>query len=49
MPGAVIQVFKRIEKKYMLESEQFNQLMCIMSDYMQKDVYDKYTICNVVL
>ncbi len=47
MPGAVIQVFKRIEKKYMLESEQFNQLMCIMSDYMQKDVYDKYTICNV--
>ncbi len=47
MPEAVKQVFQRVEKKYLLESEQFNQLMGFMSEYMQKDIYDKYTICNV--
>lgn len=47
MPEEVRQIFKRVEKKYLLESEEFNQLRGIMSDYMQKDIYDKYTICNV--
>ena len=47
MPEEVRQIFKRVEKKYLLESEEFIQLRGIMSDYMQKDIYDKYTICNV--
>ena len=35
MPEEVRQIFKRVEKKYLLESEEFNQLRGIMSDYMQ--------------
>ena len=47
MPEEVRQIFKRVEKKYLLESEEFNQLRGIMSDYMQKDIYDKYTFVEV--
>ena len=36
LPEEVRQIFKRVEKKYLLESEEFNQLRGIMSDYMQK-------------
>ncbi len=40
-------IFKRYEKKYMLNKEQFELLLKRLADYMQTDSYGKHTICNI--
>ena len=44
---AVQQVFKRYEKKYMLDREQENKLLEAMADRMLMDKYGEHTICNI--
>ncbi len=40
------EVFKRVEKKYLLSSEQYNELKKLLKDEMILDQYGKHTICN---
>ncbi len=40
-------VFKRYEKKYMLNQSQYEQLTAIIGEHMQIDQYGKHTICNI--
>lgn len=40
-------VFKRYEKKYMVSSEQYNELISRMITRMDADQYGKHTICNI--
>ena len=40
-------VFKRYEKKYMLDKNQYEQLTNVINDHMKVDEYDKHTICNI--
>lgn len=40
-------VFKRYEKKYMLNQSQYEQLTAVINRYMQIDQYGKHTICNI--
>ncbi len=47
MPEAVKQVFRRMEKKYLIDRKQCDMIIERMSEYMEKDIYDRYTICNV--
>ncbi len=41
------EIFQRIEKKYMLNEEQYDKLQIRMKDYMMVDNYGLNTICNV--
>lgn len=41
------ETFKRYEKKYLLNSEQIQNLMSVMDKYMTLDQYGKHTICNI--
>ncbi|MDD3430345.1 MAG: polyphosphate polymerase domain-containing protein [Oscillospiraceae bacterium] len=40
-------VFKRIEKKYLLDKTQYQTLNDSLQKYMQADSYGKHTICNI--
>lgn len=40
-------VFKRTEKKYLVDSEQYNNLIESIKENMLSDEYGKYTICNI--
>ena len=39
--------FMRYEKKYFLNRKQYELLLEPMNQYMKKDVYGQYTICNI--
>lgn len=41
------EIFERIEKKYMLNEEQYEALQNRIKDYMMADNYGLHTICNV--
>ena len=43
----MIQVFRRTEKKFILTEEQYNQLLKIIGDKLNKDPYYESKICNV--
>lgn len=47
MAMPVQQVFKRVEKKYLVDSEQYNGLMPVLTEHMKADEYGLHTICNV--
>lgn len=42
-------IFQRVEKKYLLNPDQYAAFMRDISDYMQPDQYGKHTICNLYL
>lgn len=42
-------VFKRVEKKYMLNREQYEALLHIIEQHMQQDMFGLHTICNLYL
>lgn len=44
---AIQQVFKRVEKKYLVDSEQYDELMTVLTLHMNNDEYGLHTICNV--
>lgn len=41
------EIFKRVEKKYILSAEQYEALMPIINEYMRGDEYGESTICNI--
>lgn len=41
------EIFKRYEKKYLLEKEQYQRLQEALQDRMEIDQYGKHTICNI--
>lgn len=41
------EIFKRIEKKYLLDEEQHGELLRWIDNYMKADKYGKSTICNI--
>lgn len=47
MEGNTIYSFQRIEKKYMLNQRQYDELIKKMEPYMQQDQYGLHTICNL--
>ena len=40
-------VFKRVEKKYLLDEEQYRALRKILEPYMEPDEFGRSTICNI--
>lgn len=42
-----LQIFERIEKKFMLTGEQFEKLKPILDKHMSPDKFTDYTICNI--
>ncbi len=40
-------IFRRVEKKYILDKKQYNMIRNIMADHMIPDEYGKSTICNI--
>lgn len=40
-------IFKRYEKKYLLDEAQYSALTSVISEYMKVDKYGKHTICNI--
>ncbi|MDE6636520.1 MAG: VTC domain-containing protein, partial [Lachnospiraceae bacterium] len=44
---AIQQVFKRVEKKYLVDTEQYDELMAVLALHMNTDEYGLHTICNV--
>ena len=44
---AYLQVFKRVEKKYLVSQKQYDELMDILLQHMKKDNYGEHTICNI--
>lgn len=40
-------IFRRVEKKYILTKKQYDMIMEIMNDHMIPDEYGKSTICNI--
>lgn len=42
-----IEIFKRIEQKYVLSKEEYNCLMKMISNHLEKDEYFKSNICNI--
>lgn len=42
-----IEIFRRVEQKYLLSKEQYIKLMNEISSHVEKDKYYKSTICNV--
>ena len=41
------EIFKRVEKKYILSAEQYEALMPLINEYMRGDEYGESTICNI--
>lgn len=39
--------FKRVEKKYLLNKEQYKALIFQIADYMEMDKFGKHKICNI--
>ena len=39
--------FKRYEKKYMLNDQQYHAFKNAIAPYTKADEFDKYTICNI--
>jgi len=46
MPDALF-VFKRKEKKYLLSEKDYNAFISRAQEYLVKDSYGEYTICNI--
>ena len=42
-----LQIFERIEKKFMLTGEQFEKLQPVLEEHMSPDKFTDYTICNI--
>ena len=40
-------IFRRVEKKFILNKSQYLKMKELMADYMQEDKYGKSTICNI--
>ena len=40
-------IFERIEKKYLLNQNEYTKLMFILNEYMELDEYGKHTISNI--
>ena len=40
-------IFRRVEKKYIITKEQLEELMNILDDYIVEDKYFENTICNI--
>lgn len=40
-------VFKRYEKKYLLDAVQYQKLIKVINEHMKPDKYGKHTICNI--
>ena len=40
-------IFRRIEKKYILDKQQYEQIREILENYVFQDTYGKSTICNI--
>lgn len=40
-------IFRRVEKKYILNKKQYEQIMQILKKYVVQDEYGKSTICNI--
>lgn len=41
------EIFKRVEKKYILSKEQYEALMPVIDEHMRGDEYGESTICNI--
>lgn len=41
------EIFNRVEKKYLLNEEQYHNLMILINEYMNHDKFYKSTICNI--
>lgn len=41
------EIFRRIEKKFILNKKQYTKLKAILKEYMNEDSHGKSTICNV--
>ena len=41
------EIFRRVEKKYILNKEQFLKIKELLNDYVIQDEYGKSTICNI--
>ena len=42
-----IEIFKRVEQKYILSNDDYNNLMNIISNHLNRDEYFKSNICNI--
>ena len=42
-----IEIFKRIEQKYVLSEDEYKKLMNLINDHLEKDLYYKSKICNI--
>ena len=42
-----IEIFKRIEQKYVLSEDEYNKLMNLVKNHLNKDEYYKSNICNI--
>ena len=42
-----IEIFKRVEQKYILSEDDYNKLINIIDDHLEKDEYYKSSICNI--
>lgn len=40
-------VFKRYEKKYLLDAVQYQKLIKVINEHMKPDKYGRHTICNI--
>ena len=40
-------IFERVEQKYLLTREQYDNLMSLINNKIEKDIYYKSTICNI--
>lgn len=41
------EIFRRVEKKYILTKEQYNKILKLSNKYLVQDEYGKSTICNI--
>ena len=41
------EIFNRVEKKYILNEEQYHNLIILINEYMNHDKFYKSTICNI--
>ena len=41
------EIFNRVEKKYLLNEEQYHNLIILINEYMNHDKFYKSTICNI--
>ena len=41
------EIFRRVEKKYIINKEQYEKILPELKKYMNEDQYGKSTICNI--